>query len=288
MKPSKLITAIVVCLLLINSLQAQEEIKLENSVLWKIEHADLNEPSYILGTLHLMCEKDFEIPKKVTQAFQIVDALVLEVNLSNPEEVKIMQESMNNTRKISEELSKEQFDELDTLVTKIMGVSLINFDTYGLSILNVLMLKKMLPCSQIKSVDNEMMSLAIKNNKPIYSLEKVKEQMQIIDNAYPTEFALKQIWLYESYKKDFSKAIVAYKNEDITKAVALISKKEYMDKKATHIMQITRNKDWVSKMPQMMKERSNLFAVGAAHLTKDYGVIHLLRKKGYKVTPIFN
>lgn len=288
MKPSKLITAIVVCLLLINSLQAQEEIKLENSVLWKIEHADLNEPSYILGTLHLMCEKDFEIPKKVTQAFQIVDALVLEVNLSNPEEVKIMQESMNNTRKISEELSKEQFDELDTLVTKIMGASLINFDTYGLSILNVLMLQKMLPCSQIKSVDNEMMSLAIKNNKPIYSLEKVKEQMQIIDNAYPTEFALKQIWLYESYKKDFSKAIVAYKNEDITKAVALISKKEYMDKKATHIMQITRNKDWVSKMPQMMKERSNLFAVGAAHLTKDYGVIHLLRKKGYKVTPIFN
>jgi len=99
MKPSKLITAIVVCLLLINSLQAQEEIKLENSVLWKIEHADLNEPSYILGTLHLMCKKDFEIPKKVTQALQIVDALVLEVNLSNPEEVKIMQESMNNTRK---------------------------------------------------------------------------------------------------------------------------------------------------------------------------------------------
>jgi len=169
-----------------------------------------------------------------------------------------------------------------------MGTSLINFDTYGLSILNVLMLQKMLPCSQIKSVDSEMMALAIKNNKPIYSLEKVKEQMQIIDKAYPTEFALKQIWLYESYKKDFSEAIVAYKNEDITKAVALISKKEYMDKKATRIMQITRNKDWVNKMPQMMKERSNLFAVGAAHLTKDYGVIHLLRKKGYKVTPIFN
>ncbi len=288
MKHFKSIITVLVFTLAFNFSQAQEKINLENSVLWKIEHSELKEPSYILGTLHLMCENDFEIPKKVTQTLQRVDALVLEINFSDPEEMKSMQESMKNPRKISEELSKEQFTELDSHVTKIMGVSLTNFDAYGLSILNTLMTQEMLPCSQIKSLDNELLLLATKNKKTIFSLEKFSEQMELLKNAYPTEFAFKQIMLFESYKKDFNEALVAYKNEDITTAVDLLTKEKYMDKNATILMQINRNKNWVEKMPQMMKERSNLFAVGAAHLTNNYGIIHLLRQQGYTLTPVFN
>jgi hypothetical protein len=288
MKHFKTIIAVLVFTLTFSSSQAQQEIKLENSVLWKIEHSELKEPSYILGTLHLMCEDDFKISKKISQTLQNVDALVLEVNLSDKEEMKSMQESMKNPKKISEELTKKQFKELDTLVTKIMGISLTNFDTYGLSILNALMIQKMLPCTEIKSLDNELMLLAAEKQKPIYSLEKISEQMEILKQAYPTEFALKQILLFDSYKKDFSEAITAYKNEDIKTAVSLITKDIYMNENATNLMQINRNKNWVDKMPQMMKERSNLFAIGTAHLTNKHGVINLLRQIGYTVTPVFN
>lgn len=62
----KFFTAVVVFALTFNSSQAQEKIDLENSVLWKVEHEELEKPSYILGTLHLMCEEDFKIPEKVT------------------------------------------------------------------------------------------------------------------------------------------------------------------------------------------------------------------------------
>jgi len=136
MKHLKLFAAVVVLALTFNFTQAQEKLKLENSVLWKIERSDLNEPSYILGTLHFMCEDDFSILEKVTNALQSVDALVLEVNLSNPVEMQAMQESLSSSKKISEELSKEQYNELDKLVTKITGVALDNYDAYGLSILN--------------------------------------------------------------------------------------------------------------------------------------------------------
>lgn len=267
---------------------AQKEIKLENSVLWKIEHSEMKKPSYVLGTLHLMCENDFTISKKITQTLQNVDALVFELNFSDPSELNSMQESMKNPKKISEEITKKQFQELDTLVTKVMGVSLTNFDMYGLSILNTMMIQKMLPCTQIKSIENELMLLALEKQKTIYSLEKVTEQMEIVRNAYPTDFALQQILLFDSYKNDFNKAITAYKKEDITTAANLITKDIYMDENATNLLQINRNKNWVEKMPKMMKERSNLFAVGAAHLTNEYGIIHLLRQKGYTVTPVFN
>lgn len=288
MKNLKFIITVLIFTLAFSFSEAQEKVNLENSVLWKVEHPELKNPSYILGTLHMICEEDFKIPEKVTQALEHVEALVLEINLSNPEEMKAIQESMKNPKKISEVLSKEQYNQLDVLVTNVMGASLINFDTYGLSILNFIMIQKMLPCSKIKSLDNELMLLATKNKKPIFSLEKASQQMEIINKAYPTEFALKQMMLFQSYKKDFNQAITAYKNEDITTTVSLISKEKYMDANATNLLQITRNKDWVNKMPQMMQERSNLFAVGTAHLTSKYGIIHLLRQEGYTVTPVIN
>lgn len=288
MKQLKSIITVLAITITLNFSQAQEKVKLENSVLWKIEHSEIKEPSYILGTLHLMCEDDFDIPKKVTQTLKRVDALVLEVNMSDPEEMKLMQESLANAKKISKELSKEQFNELDTLVTKVMGASLIDFDQYGLSILNFLMLQKMLTCSatQIKSLETELTLLAKNHQKPIFSLEKASDQMQAIKNAYPTEFIYKQIMLFESFKKDFNNAIIAYNEENITAAVNLITKKKYMDENAIKFMQVRRNKNWVEKMPEMMKDKSNLFAVGAAHLTDEYGIINLLREKGFTITPV--
>ncbi|KYG73063.1 TraB/GumN family protein [Roseivirga echinicomitans] len=288
MKYLKTITAALIFTLVFNLSQAQGKVKLENSVLWKVEHSSLNEPSYILGTLHLMCENDFSISEKVTQTLQGVDALVLEVNLSDPKEMQILQTSMANPQKISEELSEKQFNELDELVQKVMDVPLINFDTYGLSTLNAIMISKMLPCTEIKSLETELTQMAIEKQIPLYSLEKVSEQMESFKKAYPTDYNFKQIMLFESYKRDFNAAISSYISEDITTTVDLISKEIYMNENATAYMQIKRNKNWVEKMPQMMNERSNLFAVGVAHLTSEYGIIHLLRQKGYTITPVFN
>lgn len=285
MKHLKLFAALLATTLNFGSSHAQEKIKLENSVLWKVEHPELKKPSYIFGTLHFMCEGDFQIPEKVTKAFHNADALVLEVNFADPKEMQSMQESMSNPKKISEELSKEQYNDLDKLVIKITEMPLSTYDAYGLSILNTILITRMLPCSRFKSPENELILLATKSQKQIFSLEKASQQVEIIRNAYPPEFAFKQIMLFESYKKDFNNAITAYKNEDISTAVGLITKDDYMNENATTLMQMNRNKNWVEKMPVMMEGRSNLFAVGAAHLTDDYGIIHLLRKKGYTVTP---
>jgi|GEM_PF-885229 len=275
MKQSKLLSAFFVFILAFNFSQAQEKIRLENSVLWKIENGDLKVPSYLFGSLHIMCDKDFNISEKVTETFKSVDALVLEVNLSDPDEMIEFQESMSNPKKISDELSKEQYNELDSLVTEVTGLPLKNYDGYGFSILHSIMITKMLPCATFKSFENALTLMASEDKKPIFSLEKASQQIEILKNAYPAEFAFKQIMLFESYKKDFNDAIASYKDENISNTVALITKEKYMDANATKLMQIERNQKWVETMPQMMKERSNLFAVGAAHLVDKYGLINL-------------
>jgi uncharacterized protein YbaP (TraB family) len=288
MKHLKLIIAVVLFTSCWNISRAQEDAKLENSILWKIEHPELKEPSYLLGTLHFMCEEDFVIPKKVLTTLDNIDALVLEVNLSDLEEMNIIQASMTTSKKISEDLSESQFRDLDELVQKVLKTPLMSYNDYGLSLLHFSMIYKMMPCepTQIKSFETELIQLATKNQRPIHSLEKASTQLEFNKKASPPDYIFEQLMLFDSYKKDFNNAIQAYKNEEITAAVDLITKKTYMNENATKYMQIERNKNWVDKMPQMMKERTNLFSVGAAHLTNEYGIIHLLRQKGYTITPV--
>jgi uncharacterized protein YbaP (TraB family) len=289
MKHLKTIIAVSLFTFLISNSQAQEMLKLENSILWKIEHPELKEPSYLLGTLHLLCEEDFVISEKIYTVLDNIDALVLEVNMSDPEELKSLQASMASSKKISEELTESQFKELDELVQKVLKSPLMSYNDYGLSMLQFYMMYAMLPCdlTQIKSFEPELMKVAAKKQTPIFGLESSSAQLEFIKKAYTTDYLFEQLMLFDSYKIDFNSAIKAYKHEDITAAVNLITKDKYLNENAVKYMQVERNKNWVEIMPQMMKERSNLFSIGCAHLTNESGIINLLRQKGYIITPVF-
>jgi uncharacterized protein YbaP (TraB family) len=195
---------------------------------------------------------------------------------------------MGETKKISEQLSETQFQELDSLAQQQLGTPLLNFDDYGLSTFNFLLMSKMLPCANMKYLETELTQLAVEKQIPINALEKVQEQMSYIEKAYPKDFVFDQMMLFESYKVDFNDAIKFYTEENLTESVNLINKEAYMNENAIEYLLRVRNKNWISRMETMMDEKSLLFAVGSAHLTSEYGIIHLLRENGYTVTPVYN
>jgi hypothetical protein len=49
-----------------------------------------------------------------------------------------------------------------------------------------------------------------------------------------------------------------------------------------------RNRKWAKKLDGLLGQKSLLIAVGAAHLPGKGGVIDLLRKEGYTLTPVQN
>ncbi len=49
---------------------------------------------------------------------------------------------------------------------------------------------------------------------------------------------------------------------------------------------VQRNKNWIPVIEETTKLKPTFFAVGAAHLAGEEGVIKLLRKKGYKVEAV--
>ena len=88
-------------------------------------------------------------------------------------------------------------------------------------------------------------------------------------------------------KKVFSELISTYKEEDIDKLYKLIKKQPEFEQMETSLL-YDRNEKWLEEITQIASKKPTFFAVGAAHLASDKGVLALLKNKGYKVKPIMD
>ncbi len=59
------------------------------------------------------------------------------------------------------------------------------------------------------------------------------------------------------------------------------------EKQFVQTMLVDRNNAWLKKLEFLMTSNRCFVAVGAAHLLKDYGLIAQLRKRGYRVEPVY-
>ena len=48
----------------------------------------------------------------------------------------------------------------------------------------------------------------------------------------------------------------------------------------------SRNKEWTGKISEIISQDAAFIAIGATHMAGQLGLIHLLREKGYTMTPV--
>jgi len=150
------------------------------------------------------------------------------------------------------------------------------------------MLTMSLMGEQPASFEMTFIKMAKEQEKEILGLETVAEQMQVFEDI-PYESQLDDIIEMLSDKNVtndyFAKLINSYKEEDLKSINAQM--RDYMDDpKEAAILLDDRNKNWIPKVGDLAKDKSTFFGVGAGHLPGENGVIALLKKAGYKVTPV--
>ena len=256
------------------------------SVLWKVEHPKTATTSYLVGTLHMICADDFNMPQKITQAVGNVDQVILEVNLTDPAEMQAMQAATSTAEPISKTLTADQLKSLNEKLGPLLGMPVETFDAYGLMMLFNFSIIKTLACTDIKSYETEIIQLALQNELPIKSLENVKQQLEVMNQSYSTADLYQQLLSMNQYGQDFNQAIQHYLKEDLAETVRLISQDAYMTPVAKKVMVHDRNHNWITQLDSILPNQKTLVAVGAAHLVGSNGLIELLRAKGYKVTAV--
>ncbi|MFD2567742.1 TraB/GumN family protein [Pseudotenacibaculum haliotis] len=284
----KKITAIIAFLLITVSTAFGQ--KLESTTLWKITGKGLEKPSYLFGTIHVTC--DATLSDKVKEALDQTDQLVLEIDMDDPTmQGKMMQGmAMKEGKTLKDLVSEEDFQTIDKLFKEHLGMSVSLMQNVKPFFLLAAFYPKMIDCP-MQSFELELMKVAQKQKEEIKGLETVEDQLQVFDDI-PYDVQVKDLIKTAKdnlahEKETIKKMLKIYKEENIEAMLDMMSEESSeVTSDYQNILLDNRNKNWISKIGVYAKEKPTFFGVGAGHLAGKNGVILLLRKAGYTVTPV--
>ena len=264
--------------------------ELEKSLLWKISGKGLKSPSYLFGTIHATC--DATLDANTLKALDDTKQLFLEIDMDDKamqmQAMKLMK--MNDDAKLSTLLSAEDFEIVDVFLTENMKMSAKFFDTYKPFMISAMLMPKLLDC-KYASVESELMRVTKEQSEEVYGLETIEDQMKVFD-AIPYQTQANELLKtakegLEKSKIEFQKMMDSYNDKDIEAMLAMMDDSENkMTSENKDVLLNNRNKNWIPVITNTAKQVPTFFAVGAAHLAGDEGVIKLLRKADYKVEAV--
>lgn len=278
-----------------NSLKATSHEK--SSLLWKISGNGLEKPSYLFGTIHMLCEEDAILGDSLKKAIRQCDNVYLEVQMDNLLEMIGMlgQLNMRDDTTLADLLSKEDYEKVKKYFEEKGSMLPFSMLETLKPILAASMLEETsLPCGTPVAMEQLIMEEAKSNDKKIKGLETMAYQASVLDSI-PYKLQAMQLVNYidsankgVDENKEFNELLEAYKNQDLNKLEELMMKSEIGISSYTDALLYNRNRNWIKKLKNLLPGKSLVIAVGAGHLPGDQGVIQLLRKEGYTVTPIMN
>jgi len=267
------------------------------SLLWEITGKDLAKPSYLYGTIHMIPKEDFFITSSTEKAFEEVEQVTFEIDMDEMNDITALfsllgQLMMKDGKTIKDLLNEEDY----TLVKnhfEALGLPFFLFDKVKPMILTTFAsgdLGSDMSSGKIVSYEMEFNKMAEKKEMETFGLETMAFQMSVFDSIpYQAQAdmlvaSVKAETQVDTTSNQFDEMVELYKAQDIDGMVSYMSGEEGFDSYEDVLLTL-RNKNWIPIMEGMMMKKPTFFAVGAGHLAGENGVISLLEKRGYTLTP---
>lgn len=263
----------------------------KSSLLWKIEGPGIKKGAYLFGTMHLIEKEHFYFPAKLQKLVEKSEALVMELP-GLPNQMEAMKYVVLKEGSFFDYFTKEQTDSILVWAKEKMGMSEEAFRKTMDKMkpfLVVQMATQMQFMGKTESYEMTFNKIALENELEILGLETVEQQMGLFDrltNDQQSRMVMEGI-------RDTDKTIL------LTKEMQLIYSRQNVDSLYMMINQEggvisdeqtafldDRNKDWIPQIIEIAKKKKAFIAVGAGHLGGPNGVIRLLQKEGYTLTPV--
>lgn len=267
------------------------------SLLWEVTGNGVRDTSYLFGTFHAFKGGFVDTIEPVMSRFARSTAVVGEILLTDPTVMLGMAGSMTSKTPLKKLLSEADYKKTDSIFKWATG--------YGVGFYN--MMKPMAAQAQlVKSlfdkiyptnshpdesiIDMHFQIKAQRDQKQILALETVEEQVKLLFDDIPVqrqaEMLLDMIRDFDSSKLVLTMLADCYVSSDMDCLERLGNESEGFTEEEMDALVRTRNENWMKQLPQIFREHRAFVAVGALHLPGEHGVIELLRKAGFQVTPI--
>lgn len=275
-----LFSAILLCFL--PTVQAAEA-----GLLWQIEAGD-GKISYLFGTIHSDDARVNDFSPTLLKALSNSEAFVMETLPASDPSVYLMQDA--NLRSLLNEKEIQQVDTLADFHSMNEDIAM-RMKPWLLAMVFDLP-KPQTPYTQ----DAQLLGLAQSQGKEVLGLEDTTEHFAVLD-----EFTLKEqiIMLRAVLKRsqvdkerDFEDLVKAYARGDADRIAALDDQitSSILPKGLWARMRVKlideRNVRMAQRAISEAGKRPVFIAVGASHLPGKNGLLEILRKAGYKVSPV--
>ena len=273
-------------------------------LLYRISGRELASPSYILGTYHLAPVSFVDsIPglRRVMAECQQTYGELLTSQMANTDSAALLQQAMMlpDGMTIDKILSSDEMARLNAYMNKLLGMDLTNplmaqqmgkMTPVALST-NLSLLAFVKKNGTLGGFDEYFQKESLAQGKGVGGLESISSQINTLFKSMTLERQKEQLMcqvdnadLYDEMTDAVIRAFYAQDIDAIKEAMDLtLNNSCDGTQEEEDVMINNRNANWVEKMPALMVLRPTLFAVGAAHLPGEKGVLNLLRQVGYTI-----
>src|SRR5882724_4112889 len=155
---------------------------LENSLLWEISGKDLDKPSYLFGTMHLLCADDARLSDSLRYSIETAAQVYFEINMDDMNETlgALQYLNMNNNTKLGDLITPDEYQRVKTYfkTNKVM-LPMNMLDRIKPYFVTALISESKFPCPAKDGMEQVIMKEVKKDHKPISGLETIKFQASV-------------------------------------------------------------------------------------------------------------
>ncbi len=199
-------------------------------------------------------------------------------------EAKAMQ--MPAGQKLSDLLPKKKFNRYRQVLLKSTGVDLANFEQALPFVVLNLATEQLLSQDMPEPLDQHLWELAKQAGKSLHGIETFQEQLVVLAQI-PLEMQVKMlggictnIGRYRQYLRRLAGHYEASNIQQLYKMV----KRNMRDMR--QLMLYRRNEVMAERIGDLVRQQSAVVSIGAAHLSGGKGVLRILKKDGFTVSPV--
>lgn len=280
-------------LLIVGNGLSQKAASSSPALLYRISGKKLKRPSYIFGTIHLICPNDMFPADSLKSYIAQTEQLMLEIDLDDPAVMQAVAKGsvLPDGRSVKEYLKLEEYAKIDAVFKDYLGVSYDRLQTIRPNLVSSILMRspKVIGCAGPVAYDNFLVETAKADKLPVSGLESVEAEFAALD-AQPIERQVEGLTKMASDPekglgefKELYKVYLTQSSDDLYKlTVKAVGTEAALQSK----LLTERNAAWMPIIEKNIAAKPTFIGVGGAHLGGSTGLLRLLKARGYKLTPI--
>ena len=277
------------------SLTLAQKKETPHTLLWRISGKHIAHPSYLFGTMHILCAKDALLSDSLKAAIKRCDEIYFEINLGDMMGMlnSMQYMKMKDGKTLADLLKPDEYARVKAYFTKNVPFPPFSMlERFKPMLISGIVEEQAMDCPEKDGMEMQILSESKNYDKPVDGLETAEFQATLFDSIPYAEQArdlVNSIDSADQNKQTTQELVSLYKRQDLD-GIDSLSRKDDGGVEGSHmdLLLYARNRKWAKLLDGLLRQKSLLIAVGAAHLPGKGGVIDLLRKEGYTVEPVRN